>query len=302
MDGSGFGKTYVTDYRLERGRPYAKPNGTMLRATLYRPADDGGALHPAALLIHGGGWLGGMRAQLTWYGRQLAKRGYVAMAIDYRRMFRWPYPNCLHDAKSAVRWLRLNADELHIDINRICALGNSAGAHLSCMLAATKPCHDLEGAENPGASSAIQAAVSLYGPSDLRYYRAPDGPLLGNLEPIPSWYISRFVAADHGVVRNPFMSASPLTYLDRETAPIMLIQGTRDWLVPLYQTERFYESLQIAGVPTEFHVVENRNHAFDFFFLTQRAHYFEKICAFLDEHLGEPDETPHTAESVILAK
>lgn len=258
-------------------------------ATVFRPADDSGGPYPAALLIHGGGWIGGMRSQLNWYGRQLASRGYVAMTIDYRRMFRWVFPHCLHDAKAAVRWLRLHSDELNIDSDRIFALGNSAGGHLSCLLAATRPEHGLEGEENLGPASAIHAAVCLYGPSDLRYYRRPHGPLLGTLEPIPSWYISQFVATEHGVVHDPYLAASPITYIDRDTAPIMLIHGTRDWVVPLAQTKHFYESLVALGVPAELHVVRGRNHAFDFVFHNQRAAYFEKICSFLDAHLPGTD-------------
>ena len=290
----------MSGIRIERSREYSTPHGRRLSATIFRPENDDDAPHPAVLLIHGGGWIGGMRAQLNWYGKKFAERGYVAMTIDYRRMFRWVFPHCLHDAKSAVRWLRLHADELHIDEERIFALGNSAGGHLCTMLAATWPDHGLEGEENPGPSSAITAAVSLYGPSDLRYYREPYGPLLGTLEPIPSWYVSQFVDAEHGVVNDRYLAASPITYIDRRTSPIMLIQGTRDWLVPFEQTEYFHKRLMALDIPTEFHVVRNRNHAFDFVFLNLRSNYFEKICGFLERHSSAP-AIEHEAASTAKA-
>lgn len=268
-------------YVIEPPRVYAAPQGRPLRHTLFRPADDDGALRPAIVLIHGGGWFGGMRQQVRWYGRHFAARGYVAIAIDYRRMFRYPFPYCVYDCKAAVRWLRLNAAEYRIDTNRIAALGNSAGGHLASMLAVTRPEDGLEGGENPGPSSAIQAAVSLYGPQDLRYYLRPDFPLRA-VGPIAPWYIGRFVAGHRESGRDPFDAASPPTYVHPGAAPVLFIHGANDRISPFEHSVLFHERLAALGVPTELLQVPNRNHAFDFVYLRDRAAYFERICAFLE--------------------
>jgi len=275
-------------FEIDAPRVYSESDDKKLYCNIFRPVNQGPGPFPGVVLVHGGGWFGGMRQQLRWYGRHFAARGYVAMAIDYRRMFRWAFPHCVHDCKAAVRWLRLNADDLRLDADRILALGNSAGGHLSCMLAVTRPEHGLEGTANLGPSSAIQAAVSLYGPQELTYYLAPDWPLKV-AGPIPPWYIRHFVERDHGVVDDPFEAASPITYADEHSPPIMFVHGTRDILSPFEQSVKFHEKLKDLGVPTELVAVEGRNHAFDFIFAKERARCFERICAFLDQHLTAPE-------------
>lgn len=278
-------------YTIESPQVYARPQGRSLRCTIFRPEERGTQPIPAIVLIHGGGWFGGMRQQVRWYGRHLAARGYLAMAIDYRRMFRYAFPACVYDCKAAVRWLRLHADRYNLDPDRIGAMGNSAGGHLSCMLAVTRSPDGLDGDENPGPSSAIQAAVSLYGPQDLRYYLRPDYPLRA-VGPIAPWYIRNFVHRDHGSVDDPFAAASPPTYVHNGAAPILFIHGTNDRISPFEHSVALHERLRAVGVDAELVAVPNRNHAFDFVFLRERAAYFEHIMTFLDRHLSPSGTSP----------
>jgi len=259
---------------------YARPTGKALGLTLYRPASPIPGPYPAAVLLYGGGWIGGIRRQTRWYGRQLARRGMVCAAIDYRRMFRWAFPSCIHDAKAAVRWLRLNAAQFQIDPNRVFAVGNSAGGHLACLLATTEGHVELEGTENLGESSAIQAAISLYGPQDLRDYLNPPKPLLAALGPLPSWYITRFATRNLG--EQGFELASPIRHASNKSSPILFIHGTKDWLTPFRQSERMRDALASHGVDTELVPFQGRNHAFDFFLWKDRARCLEFMLDFLN--------------------
>lgn len=112
---------------------------------MYVPDDDSTALRPGIVLIHGGGWMLGTRYQQSWYCRNFARNGYVVMTIDYRLMPKCAFPDCLHDCKAAVRWLRLNAERYRIDPNHIITFGASAGGHLAALLATTEPGDGLEG-------------------------------------------------------------------------------------------------------------------------------------------------------------
>src|SRR5437763_1668356 len=83
---------------------------------------------------------GGQRdaARELGIGTTLAENGYVGLSIDYLLSndgHRVTWPQNLHDCKTAVRWLRKNADRLRVDPDHIGVIGGSAGGHLSAMVA-----------------------------------------------------------------------------------------------------------------------------------------------------------------------
>ena len=88
---------------------------------------------PAAVFFFGGGWRGGSPTQFQHHCEYLASRGMVAMAADYRVLSRHGTKavKCVTDAKSAVRWIRANAERLGVDPDRVAAGGGSAGGHIA---------------------------------------------------------------------------------------------------------------------------------------------------------------------------
>lgn len=272
------------DLRVERGRVFAAPAGERLKMNLYMPDEDAAALRPGMVLIHGGAWVSGRRTQQAWYARQFAREGYVVLACDYRLMPKYAFPACLEDAKAAVRWMRAHAQELHVDPDRIVAFGASAGGHLAGMLAATRPEDGFEGSENAGPSSAVQAAVILYGAVDLSTYSDSAG----------AKFISSFAGrnypaqADVSRFATPHEWASPIAYVYPGMPPVHLTHGTRDSLVPHVQSQRFYEALQAAGVPSALKLYERRNHGFDYMFPEERRALFADMLAWLEQELPAP--------------
>jgi acetyl esterase/lipase len=122
---------------LQDERPVA------LTLDLYRPAPDAAARRPVFIWVHGGGFAHGDKADErdAMMATQFAQRGYVAVSINYRLLDgpgcsaeKDVAPRCfnagveaVHDAQAAVRWLRANADEYGIDVDRIAIAGESAG-------------------------------------------------------------------------------------------------------------------------------------------------------------------------------
>lgn len=274
-----------SDYKTQDRIVYASPGGTNLRLTLYEPRSASDTLRPAIVLIHGGGWKVGTRYQCMWYGHRFAEHGYVAITISYRMMMKYPFPNCIHDAKAAVRWLRLHASEYRIDPDRIAAFGESAGGQLSTLLGSTAGNPELEGSENAGPSSNVQAVISVYGATDLTYYKQPDRVIA--LWGITPKYMGKFVGGNYGKDgRDPFEFASPITHASRNTAPTLFIHGASDHIVPFAQSEAFYECLKSLGVPTKLIAVKGRDHGFDHFHPQERSQLFEEMLAFLDKYMN----------------
>ncbi len=273
------------DLHVERGRVFAEPGGERLKMNLYMPQETAEAQRPGIVMVHGGGWIAGTRTQQAWYARHFAREGYVVLSCDYRMMPRHAFPACVEDAKAAVRWMRAHADELHVDPNRIAAFGASAGGHIAGMLAATQPADGFEGAENPGPSSAVQAAVILYGAVDLTAYR--DGAGGGTGSKFVGSFVGKNFPAEQAAARNidAFEWASPITYVHAGMPPVHLTHGTHDMLVPHVQSERLYKRLQDTGVPAKLSLYQRRNHGFDYMFPEERREIFGDMRTWLEQNL-----------------
>lgn len=268
-------------YRTERGLVYADLGNQRLKMTMYLPQDDGKSLRPGMVLIHGGAWILGTRYQQAWYCREFAKHGYVVMTIDYRLMPKSAFPDCLHDCKAAVRWLRLNAAKYRVDPDCIVTFGASAGGHLAALLATTTPENELEGEVNPGTSSEVKAAISLYGAVDLVMYR--DRPFVHkSLNGRTSHFFKDFTTRNMGEMNGTALeAASPMHYVGPSSKPIFFVHGKSDRLVHFEQSEHLYQRLQENGVPTQLVALENRGHGFDYIFWGQRRAIFGQMLEFL---------------------
>ena len=145
---------------------YAEYGPRKMLADLFIPRGKGP--FPAALIIHGGGWIKGDKMKFRAMGLEMAKRGYVSMAIDYRLAEEARFPANIQDCHAAVRYLRAQANKYKIDSGRIGVVGGSAGAHLAGLLATTPKVKSLHGdGGNAKYSSVVQAAVVMSGPMEI---------------------------------------------------------------------------------------------------------------------------------------
>lgn len=87
---------------------------------------------PALVYYHGGGWVICDLDTHDHMCRMLCKEAEcVVVAVDYRRAPEYKFPAAVVDANAALKWVISNADELHVDINRIAVGGDSAGGNLA---------------------------------------------------------------------------------------------------------------------------------------------------------------------------
>lgn len=145
-----------------------------LRLDLYDPGDTARA-RPALVLVHGGGFSRGDKAEPVYAAtaRAFAGRGLVVASVNYRlRADTYPgFPiasvDAQHDVQAAVRWLRAHAAALRLDPDRIAIAGHSAGA-LTALRVATSP-DDPGDSGTPGESSAVSSVLAVSGflPADV---------------------------------------------------------------------------------------------------------------------------------------
>jgi acetyl esterase/lipase len=250
-----------------------------LHADIAYPKDAPGPL-PAVICIHGGGWIEGNQHQAPIV--HLAQAGYFAASIEYRldNVAQWPAQ--IEDCKLGVRWLRANAGRYHVDPNRIGAWGDSAGGHLVLCLGTMADVKEYEGNGGfPGVSSAVQAVVDYYGPTDFTH---PDSGI----------YTPKAIELTQGLFGVPFTqnpalwrSGSPLFYVKAGDPPMLLVHGDSDDLVPLAQSTMFDAALTKAGVPHRFIIVKNAGHGFAMVD-PSRPEIYQAVDVFLAKYLKAP--------------
>ena len=242
---------FPSDVRVKRNVDYLGADRNE-KADVYFPLDIPASKHlPAVVIIHGGGWNDGVRddRREISIGSTLARNGYIAMSIDYLlshgKYVVWP--TNLYDCKNAVRWLRRNADRLHIDPDRIGVIGGSAGGHLASMVALTGLADGLEPAQPyPSISDRVNCCVDMYGIADLTSYE-PHAAMLGKkLSEAPELY----------------RMASPVTYVRSNSPPFLILHGTADKTVSPHQSELFAGVLEKAGVEHKLVMIEGAPHSF----------------------------------------
>lgn len=110
-----------------------------LKLDVYEP-DGGRGLFarkkPVVLYIHGGGWAKGDRKRVYKMPEWLTSKGYVFVAMDYRKVPSTSIDGQVQDVTAAMRWAKNNIRKYGGDPNRMVLMGHSAGAHLSALIAA----------------------------------------------------------------------------------------------------------------------------------------------------------------------
>ena len=263
---------YPTNVHVETNIAYLGA-GRSEQADIYSPLQmsKGGRL-PAILIIHGGGFNDGDKARPREINiaTNLVFDGYVCMSINYllrknQGEVTWPQP--VYDAKTAVRWLRQNAERLQIDPDRIGVIGCSAGGNLAAMLALTQPKDGFDLKEPYGEfSSAVKCAVDFYGAVKLMEY-----------------HDMKMFAKTRTEAPELYEKASPVNYAHKNAAPMLIVHGTADITVPVAQSEALNAALDKVGAEHELVIIPAAPHTFNL--QPQQRDLRPLVFQFFDRHL-----------------
>jgi acetyl esterase/lipase len=265
---------------IEEGIIFGSGGGRDLKCDVYSPPAET-ANGAGVLIIHGGGWARGDRKQLRGYGILLGRKGYACVACEYRLSGEAKWPAQLHDVKAGLRWMRANATRLGIDAAKIAVEGNSAGGHLTLMLAGTQNVAAFEGdGGNAGAGTEVAAAIAFYAPALLsRAHREREVRIEGFDA------VGQLLGDD--ISDASLRDASPITHVGPSYPPTLLFTGNKDLTVPAAASFRMYEALNAAGAPVELHTYNGAPHAFDA--VPELGRQCADIMAlFLDRHVVRP--------------
>ena len=264
------------DFEARYAQTYVERENGPLKADLYIPKSPGP--HPGVLVVHGGAWTMGTRAQLSGVAQLLAKSGFCAVAISYRLAPQSKFPAQIEDCKEAVRWMREHAADLKLDPTRIGGFGYSAGAQLVALLGTTDTKDGLEGEDQPDQrpSTRLQAVVGGGAPCDFRA-----------LEPDET-FLSFWLGGSPREVPDQYRLASPAAFISPDDPPMFFFHGEKDELVPVALARGMCEQLNLCGCSAELYVVPMIGHTAAAMDRTAVS----KAIDFLSRHLASPSSTP----------
>ncbi|MBI2688715.1 MAG: alpha/beta hydrolase [Acidobacteria bacterium] len=248
--------------QLQENVPYDTHPETVM--DIYRPA--GAGPFPAMIVIHGGGWTGGMKSGMVanWVLRYLEK-GFVVANVEYRLAAVAKAPAAVEDALKAANFFIDNAKKYGADPKRVAVTGGSAGGHLALMVGMAPKSAKL------GKPVKVRAVVNFYGITDVddqlhganeRKYAVtwvPEGP-------------DRMALARR---------VSPMTYVRKDVPPILTIHGDADATVPYEHGVNITKALTEAGAHAEMIPVPKGQHGFP---KETSDQLYPKIFEFLKKH------------------
>ena len=255
--------------------PYVSNGQPRQKLNLYLPAKPGG---PLLVWIHGGGWRAGTKDNPP--GLALVNGGAAVASLEYRFSQDAIFPAQIEDCKAAIRWLRAHAKEYGYDPKRVAVWGASAGGHLTALLAVTGQVRDFDVGENLDQSSAVQCAVDLFGPADFPAYDPAIADPSVKREN-PDSVLAQLFGGPISQKMDLAKRASPVTWVTKDAAPMLIMQGSNDPLVPMDQSQRLADKLKAAGAEVKLDIIEGAGHGTKEFWTTEKL---KAIAEFLVDH------------------
>ncbi len=217
--------------------------------------------HPVMVLVHGGAWVAGDDKVFLPHARYFASRGFLAVSINYRLVTADgpSVGDCLADCKSAIRYIRANADKLGINPDQVAAMGDSAGGHLVAALACCS------GFDDPADDLKISAVPNAV---------IPCNPIMDFKEGTWDKFIIRGdLLKPHAKVTPDDLkltpdqdklaqALSPTDCIKPGQPPMLLMHGTDDHVVNPDQARTFAAAYTKAGNRCDLFMVPDQGHAF----------------------------------------
>lgn len=235
--------------------PYNNDNLPKHLLDIYLPPNAKGKI-PLVIFIHGGGWLSNDKYADMGYMKktvaEIVSSGFALASIDYRFSTQAVFPAQMLDCNRAISFLYDHADKYGFDNNRFALMGFSAGGHLASMVGLSKN-NNVDAFFMPGSTKSFnfKAVVDFYGPAELILFpgasdeKSPEALLIG-AAPLARPDLAK--------------AASPVTYVDKNDPPFLIIHGEKDDMVSPKQSQLLSAWLNTAGVENELIIVKDAPH------------------------------------------
>jgi acetyl esterase/lipase len=226
--------------------------------------------YPVVVVIYGSAWFSNNMkgTDLASLGKALLDAGFAVVMPNYRSSVDARFPAQINDIKAVIRFVRANAQQYQIDTTFIGITGSSSGGHLAALAGTSglvkqytvgSTTEDIEG--NLGQcltySSSVDAVVDWFGPTDFLVMDSCGSGMVHNASDSPE---SSLIGGPIQDNPDKCALANPITYIDANDPPFLILHGDADPLVPHCNGEMLFDALQKANVPSQFVLVPGGQH------------------------------------------
>lgn len=297
----------ISEFQVITDIDYVGDGKTGHKLDVYFPKEDGKAKHPVIIHVYGSAWqmnnMKGTDAETV--GVAALEAGYIFVTPNHRASSDALFPAQINDIKAVVRYLRGNADKYGIDTSFIAMSGFSSGGHLSVLMGVTRNVRehtvgsvtmDIEGSigKYTKESSWIHAVCEWSAPIDEEDKNCGTSLL-------PDDVLDALVGCSKTNCPDKHVIYGAYTYLDASDAPMMLVYGKSDQVVPYCMGKKFYDNLRTIGIDAEMYSHDG-DHEVAAEFTDEMITFFNRIkAANVSSALDQitPNPSPLTAKRLI---
>lgn len=239
-----FASCSIRPVRKAKHLVYDPANRTELN--VYSPLRKKDGKRDVIVFIHGGNWVHGKKSLYSFFGKGMARKGYIGVVIDYRLSPAADYRGMAMDAAAAVKWVKENISAYGGDPEKIFVSGHSAGGHLAALISTDNHYFDSLHISNPVKGSIMIDAFGL----DMYDYLRQVGD---QANPVHLDVFSKDPAA--------WKKGSPVFHLHSKMPPFIQFYGTSTYTPIINGNQTFHEELkkfqpdaQLIPFPRRHHV------------------------------------------------
>lgn len=296
-----YGQTYSKSWK---DLNYAGDSFQYHRLDIYLPAIERPD-YPVVISIYGSAWLANNMkgSDLAYFGKALLDAGFAVVTPNHRSSMDAKFPAQIQDIKAVIRFVRANAATYQLDTTFIGINGFSSGGHLSALAGTSisvkqytvgSTTVDLEGHAGPDTafSSSVHAVADWSGPTDLLVLDSCRKTPLNDGANSPESLLIGGSVQDH---RDQAIPANPITYIDANDPPFLILHGEEDQTVPSCQSTLLFDALQQANVQSRLVLIPNAQHGTGMFtdtYLKMMTDFFREVAGMTAVGVRETDNAP----------
>ena len=261
--GDEIGVTYIPNV------VYAEIDDIKLHLQILQPftRNQPEMVSPCVVFVQGSAWMPqDVYAQLPRVSR-LAERGYVMAVVEYRHSGIAAFPAQIMDTRNAVRFLRANAEQYHIDPDRIVVSGDSSGGHTAMFAGMIHD--DTENNLYPGVSADVKGIVNFYGSTSVMAEDSnpvqvlhcqpdsPEGMVMGHVDLRNNLELKRRLSVECNITE------------DTVIPPVIILHGTKDRVVNCEGSVILYRQLKECGKDVQLYLIKGADHGGAEFWTTE---------------------------------
>lgn len=242
---------------------YSTAQGVELKMQIFRPWTDDTAKeqpkYPLIVFVQGSAWTFPDVYYEIPQLAQFARKGYVVATLTHRNSLAGnPFPACLQDIKTGIRFLRKHAEEYKIDTDRVGMWGTSSGGNLALLVGLTGDETRYKTKEYAEYSDSVKTVVDCFGPADFT-------SMLKNIEYADEGMKQIFEGLrgeDTKENIERLLEINPVSHIEKGKTypPFLLLHGNEDNMVEFSQSELMFHKLSDAGYDATLVCVDGASH------------------------------------------